>query len=315
MSKWRAIGPIYNFNPICEELKFTNFIVRRFSEEELDNLLSRGREYWSDVDFGFCKYYPWFLMEYEADAEKEWDVAATKLEIFFNALSLFKSTSTILHMGQFYVGKLEGEGVSGRFGGALVPTCPPVYILEKGEYEEFIRFYNKYNDFVKKVENNPQRKRINFATNFFRRVRQTSNLTERLIFLSVSLEALFSHEKDELKYRYSHRAALLLGVDSKSRSNVFDIVRDFYDRRSEVLHGSLEFKLTPEETSLYNEVIRASILKYVSLHLSGRKIIIEDLDDLIFDENGRDKLLAEANEYFGAVSDFKCPANIGDSPL
>lgn len=305
MSTYRAVAPVRNFNLLCEELVFPNFSVRHFPEEELSDLVDRDGGFWSDADFDFCKHDPWFFMEYEADPKQAWNIAAIELEHFLNALTLYKTSSTILRMGHFYVKKLEGSGVDSQFRGGLVPRRIPVYVLEKDFCEDFLDFYNKYKEFLEIKEEHRQRKRISFATNFFSRVRRNSDLTERLIFLSVSLEALYSREINELKYRYSHRAAILLGNDSNSRTRIFNLVKAFYNQRSKVLHGNLKFRITSEEISAYNEVIRVSILRYISVHLKGRGEVITDLDELIFNEKGRAKLLADAGDYFNKISEYR----------
>lgn len=191
MSKWRAIGPISNFNLLCDELQFPNFVIRRFEEEELLKLMDTGRDHWADFEFNTCKHYPWFLMEYDAPPGREWYTAINELEYFLDALFLLNNTFTILRVGQFYVRKLEGEGLSGHFGGTFIRPLLPVVVLKKEKCIDIIQVYNKYRNFLKESENE-QKKRILFALNFFRRVRQTRDYIARFIFLSVSLEALFS---------------------------------------------------------------------------------------------------------------------------
>jgi len=297
------MGPVRNFNLFCEGLVFPTFSVRRFSEDELNDLIDK--DFWSEADFYICMCDPWFFMEYEAEPGKEWDTARKEFETFLNALAFFKTASTILRIGHFYVKNLEGAGASSKFRGELVPTLTPIYVLNNDECEGFIGFYNKYTDFINREEEHNQQRRINRSIDSFTMVRKTSNLAERLIFLSISLEALFSREIDELKYRYSHRAAIMLGTDSRSRTRTFTLVKEFYNKRSQLLHGSLKFRITPNEALLYNEIIRVSILRYISLHHRGRRNIIRDLDELIFDEEGRARLLADAIEYFGVISEFK----------
>lgn len=109
-----------------------------------------------------------------------------------------------------------------------------------------------------------------------------------------ALEALLTNEsKTELSYRLSLRVANLLEVDDASRFERFKEMRDFYDLRSEIVHGVS--KLTPklqnrlESTTSLREIVRRTILSVMALRMelgSGLQLDRE-LDQIVFDEARR----------------------------
>jgi len=108
-----------------------------------------------------------------------------------------------------------------------------------------------------------------------------------------ALEAVvLNGSKTELTYRLSMRIAHLLGPDATSRKTLFDDMKEFYDLRSTVVHGS-ELKprheMRLERLDDLREVLRRTLLAVMALVSEGiTKSELECLfDEIVLDEGKR----------------------------
>ncbi|MDO8409121.1 MAG: HEPN domain-containing protein [Phenylobacterium sp.] len=81
------------------------------------------------------------------------------------------------------------------------------------------------------------RRRLELAFERINQALKRQRPGDRALEAAIALEALLNDEKTELRYRYSLRAARLLGSDFSDRRAVRKAVRDLYDLRSKVVHG------------------------------------------------------------------------------
>lgn len=65
---------------------------------------------------------------------------------------------------------------------------------------------------------------------------EISNIGLSFLTLMISLETLLNPGKQELKYRISRNAAVLLGNDRENSRAIFSEIRELYDKRSKVVH-------------------------------------------------------------------------------
>jgi Apea-like HEPN len=107
----------------------------------------------------------------------------------------------------------------------------------------------------------------------------------------------------ELTYRLSMRIAHLLGKDAQSRRKLFREMREFYDLRSKIVHGS---ELKPkhfaglEQVAQLREILRRVLLTEIALLSEGitRQDVEVLLDDIIFDEATREQVQKIASKFF-----------------
>ena len=101
--------------------------------------------------------------------------------------------------------------------------------------EKIQAFYSKLSNFVTK-DIGP----IIIATSRLLSIRSsTKNILDKYIDASILLEALLLPGiEGELKFRTSLRAALILGENEEESNNVFDVIKEAYDIRSKIVHGS-----------------------------------------------------------------------------
>jgi hypothetical protein len=89
-----------------------------------------------------------------------------------------------------------------------------------------------------------------------------------------ALEALLTNETNaELSYRLSLRVANLLDSDDASRMKTFKDMKEFYDLRSKIIHGS-EFKLSVklqtrlQQVDSLRDIVRRTILSVMAVTLN-----------------------------------------------
>jgi len=310
MVKWRAIGPM-SILLQGENLFHDKISVCAYEENELKKLLGKDQDYWSSVNFSLSyKIGYWLKLDLEVNPdENAWKKAVAQTSLFLQTLGLFKSTLSILTVGGLLVKRIENGG--GQFGWENTVVGRKHYFLRKEEYDDLINLLATYEKFWQENrvtgQSNKQLKRINGARYYFLKNYQTKDLVDRHIFLSVALEALYGEGQHELMYRYSNRAALLLGDDANRRRAVYSAVKRAYQKRSDILHGRTSWILEPKEVLSYTEIIRQTILRCISLYTQGYLNIGKILDECMHNPEKHAKLLKDAKELFGPTSEYKEP--------
>lgn len=98
-------------------------------------------------------------------------------------------------------------------------------------------------EIVKPIFQKKSKRFLENAIDYYYRSLKDETLEEKLIDLMISLESLFSNEKDELGLRYSLRAAFLLSVGQEhEKPTIFRTIHILYGKRSEVVHGTEKLK-------------------------------------------------------------------------
>jgi len=100
----------------------------------------------------------------------------------------------------------------------------------------------------------------------------------------IAMEALFA-VKDYHRYKIPLRCACMLYPPGKERKEAFTTIKEFYDKRSIIIHGG---KLELDRESLakvdqFEDYARKSIVKFLELHKKGNSITSgAQLDDMLF---------------------------------
>ena len=128
------------------------------------------------------------------------------------------------------------------------------------------------------------------AIDYYYRSLKDAKLEEKIIDLMISLESLFSNERDELGLRYSLRTTFLLGVGQEAeRPNIFRKVQTLYGKRSKVVHGTENVDLEYKEISTLQGYVREAIKRLIHIEMS-KQTFLRLLDESVYDEEKR-KLL------------------------
>jgi UDP-2,3-diacylglucosamine pyrophosphatase LpxH len=140
-----------------------------------------------------------------------------------------------------------------------------------------------------------------FLLNAFRYLLAAERLRrneDRLINLFIALEALYSDRSGELSYKLSNRMASLLARTDQERGDIFEHVRDLYDKRSKIIHGDLE-KVTNEDMVRLSSLTKHSltaVFRLLRLYQT-RKKILPLIDRALHDSSLRRKIQAEAGIF------------------
>ena len=122
------------------------------------------------------------------------------------------------------------------------------------------------------------------AIDYYVRSLKDDLLEEKLLDLMISLESLFSNEKDELGYRYSLRASSLLSIGQEDkRGAIYRNIHDLYNERSIVVHGVKKIELDYKEIIFLQQSVNEAIKRMVHIEMPKLKIL-ELLDDSLIDK-------------------------------
>lgn len=137
------------------------------------------------------------------------------------------------------------------------------------KFIEFIgKLHDKYTDVVS------GNKFIEIALDYFYEAEKKfvySN--EGFISAVISLEALFNEGPSDIKYKLSHRAAFLLSLCDIEPIEAFDKLKDFYDKRSKLVHGGGTLTHDPDRY-LVSKYTRLSIILFMILLNDEKRRII-----------------------------------------
>jgi hypothetical protein len=150
----------------------------------------------------------------------------------------------------------------------------PKYQLKRGEGKKFRRFYTEFNKIIDKIREGSF---FNIAIDRFNSALEEKEFADKIIDLSIALEALFSTTSEDLTYKLRIRVSVLLGIDY-SPEFLFDFMGKAYGIRSRLVHGKVNkkaknavIKMDSKEYSLYDvaneleQITRLSILRMLSL--------------------------------------------------
>jgi len=136
---------------------------------------------------------------------------------------------------------------------------------------------------------------LRIALDYFLTSKTTEEKDDKLISCMIAIEALFG-EKDELKYRISHRVACLLGENDDSREDVFNKMKDLYDKRSDLVHGR-ETIVSWDDIKKIQAYLRNSIDCFLVLSQRySRGRFLQALDNAVVNNKKRKELQEECEK-------------------
>ena len=93
---------------------------------------------------------------------------------------------------------------------------------------------------------------------------ERKELEDRLIDYMIGLEALYLPDgNQELSFRLSLRLAFLLYSEPAERKKTYYFVREMYNTRSDIVHGSKQHDLNVDEISKLEELLRRSLKLWI----------------------------------------------------
>jgi len=251
-------------------------------------------------------YNPLFVCMFDVKGNHQ-EHALKTVDDFLTTLALFKTTNTKLKSGKKIIQTINSDSSLGM---VSIPGSDDtfdvkkvdLYTLSIAELEEFKLFYNKFVEVIKNLDD----KRIFYAIDFYTKASATDDITEKFIFLSLTLELLFSRENNELSYRFSNRIAHLIGNSFSEREILVKNVKSLYEKRSSLFHGASLKAPTLQYFYYMNELMRSSILQYLSLYYEFKKDPIPEINKFLLQQDEEDySEFQEKRNQFGTISEFK----------
>jgi len=127
------------------------------------------------------------------------------------------------------------------------------YVIDNGEIELLNKYFREYDIF--------STSRFDLAVSYFNRSYSQHFLTNIFLDTMFVLENLFlRNTSQELKYKLSMRMAYVLGAnDNTKREDIFTFIKDCYDIRSKIVHGSKIPELDMERILKLRELTKDSL--------------------------------------------------------
>jgi len=236
--KFYASAPLEGFISGVNKIQLDkNLRIIRISKEDLIKLLKLGR-YGLPVPQNRIFHFRFLLeMTYETDKiigekkEKPAVLPSQEVKQVFNkvvsALRLFKAGTVGYNFIQ--TKSLSWTPIGGTSTTSGIFTYPYFgqYKLEEHEIEEFKSLFKK----IKKAP-----KFLTIPLSRFNFAYDREKPEDKLIDYVTALESLLVKEMQELSYRLSLRASLLLGNNSKKREEIYNMVKKAYTLRSKIVH-------------------------------------------------------------------------------
>jgi hypothetical protein len=319
------LTPLYHFSSDVEELPLGNtFKLLKFSGKSpvnlgADDILSRHLQIYPP-DYLLCQL-PRIPQKDRSKVQLSLEeiTARTNALVFFPAANLFRQIRLFkpgrLFAGETFVllkpalGTDFWETQVGQKASLMnidfstLPHESEGYDLSAAEAPFFVVFSAALSPLFDSL-NNPECAfpQLEMALELFGR---NDGLDNEVLYSLTALESLLTGEStSELAYRLSLRVATLLGTDDESRKRVFKDMKEFYDLRSRIVHGS-GFRLKPkhharlQQVPVLREYLRRILLSMMALFMegiSGSKLE-ELLDDVVLDDTARRKVQGSAEKY------------------
>jgi hypothetical protein len=116
---------------------------------------------------------------------------------------------------------------------------------------------------------------------------------EGYINAMISMEALFNEGPSDIKYKLAHRAGFLLGLSGIDPIDSFKKLKDFYNKRSKLVHGGGNLSHDPDRHLVSRYTRRAITIFLILLKNKERRKqkrtdrktkILQEIDYAMFDE-------------------------------
>jgi hypothetical protein len=197
----------------------------------------------------------------------------------------------------------DGEAVGGSY--ALSLKIGPLFILTNEVKDHAID--------ILMLLSQPRNSYLAIAIDYNRRASLENKAENELIHLFIALEALYSteNEKQEIMYRFANRIATLLGENKDHRIMLMKRAKKLYHLRSQIVHGSWNFKEGENIEDVFNWV-KESILRFLILSkkypTEKHENIIDRIDNAMLDNDLRNKLREESEKLVKEMEEIKTKA-------
>lgn len=145
-------------------------------------------------------------------------------------------------------------------------SVPELYTLKSSEIPDLHRF-------IQKTKLPFKDSFLQLAFENFELFYEFFNINLRFLSLMISLESLFNLGNQELGYRISRNAAVLLGEDKEDSQHIFDDIKDLYRKRSQIVHTGKSNIISQEDLLLLRRYVRGSIKEINNIGKSKSELL------------------------------------------
>lgn len=134
------------------------------------------------------------------------------------------------------------------------------------------------------------------AMYYYRKAKLEELTNTKLILFFICLEALFSNNSQEIRYRFANRLATLIGRNNEERVTISDDGNNIYNTRSNIVHGR-ETTVNEESIAKIDEWITKSFRYFFALieHYPQHEDLLKFLDRTLLDSNAFEQLKKYTN--------------------
>jgi Apea-like HEPN len=278
--QYHSYAPLYSFEMDASRIKIDDdFIIRKINPQEFIAISRNTKD-----EAPFLKYAVEFhctIFEYNKKSD-EIDRVITSLRLFKQGAVSYSEMYTTSALTVAL-----GESVKSS---SRSMQHVPKYNLKQEEGRQFMRFYTDFTSILSKIHDGSL---FDIAIDRFNSDLQKRELADKIIDLSIALEALFSTSSEDLTYKLRIRVSVLLGADYDP-DHLFDFMNEAYKIRSKLIYGKIDekakkvFKIRSNEYRLYDvaneleRVTRLSTLRMLSLfkhyHYRKQEVLINVID-------------------------------------
>ncbi|HIF6199707.1 TPA: hypothetical protein ACX3IX_004695 [Vibrio parahaemolyticus] len=132
--------------------------------------------------------------------------------------------------------------------------------------------YNGINTFLREHPIDSLPKYLKFALSNFEKSYFTNHSEFDFLALMIALEAIFNDAKSELTLRVSRGCAVLLTDNETDAQKLFKQVKDFYGKRSKLVHTGDVSTITITDVHELRFIVSRALLKTMELNLSKQDL-------------------------------------------
>ncbi|MGF1733669.1 hypothetical protein [Photobacterium kasasachensis] len=139
----------------------------------------------------------------------------------------------------------------------------------------FSLFYSDYglvNSFLCKHSIETLPKYIRFALSNYEKSYFTNHIEFDFLALMIALEAIFNDSKSELTLRVSRGCAVLLGKDEEDAKQMFKQVKQFYEKRSKLVHTGDIGLISKRDVHELRFIVSRALFKVMGLNLPKHEL-------------------------------------------
>jgi hypothetical protein len=229
--RYRSFVPLYNFHMTASRIRIDNdFVIRKIKSDEY--VLVAKQSPHEVYSLRYAIEFSSTIFEYNVKSGPKLDRTITFLRLYkqgaISYSEVYDTPAVDLALGMSIKSKSRS---SQRF---------PEFHLNQNDIKRLRRFYSDFIDIYNKIE---EHSFFYIAIDRFNSSLEEMESADKIIDLSIALEALFSTSSEDLTYKLRIRVSVLLGIDYNPNF-LYDFIGKAYGIRSNLVHGKLGKKTT-----------------------------------------------------------------------